>query len=85
MVRVAGVSSPTVLAPALMETVVEVVSSTGLSADTVTVSFCAPAVIWMSTSAENPAVIWIRPSRSAERRLVPSPQSAGVDRGVKSN
>lgn len=41
MVRVAGVWSATVLAPALMETVVEVVSSTGLSADTVTVSFCA--------------------------------------------
>ena len=59
MVRVAGVSSATVLAPALMETVVEVVSSTGLSADTVTVSFCAPTVIWMSTSAEKPAVIWM--------------------------
>ena len=83
-VRVAGISSAMVLAPALMETVVEVVSSRGLSADIVTVSFCA-TVIWMSTSAENPAVIWIRPSRSAERRLVPSPQSAGVDRGVKSN
>jgi len=59
MVRVAGVSSPTVLAPALMETVVEVVSSTGLSADTVTVSFCAPTIIWMSTPAEKPAVIWM--------------------------
>ena len=59
MVRVAGVSSATVLAPALMETVVEVVSSTGLSADTVTVSFCAPTVISMSTSAEKPAVIWM--------------------------
>ena len=59
MVRVAGVSSATAPAPALMETVVEVVSSTGLSADTVTVSFCAPTVIWMLTSAENPAVIWM--------------------------
>ena len=58
MVRVAGVSSATVLAPALMETVVEVVSSRGLSADMVTVSFCA-TVIWMSTSAEKPAVIWM--------------------------
>ena len=61
-VRVAGISSAMVLAPALMETVVEVVSSTALSADTVTVSFCAPTVIWMSTS-EEPAVIWM-PSRT---------------------
>jgi hypothetical protein len=57
MVRVAGISSATVLAPTLVEIVVDVVSTTGLSADTVTTSVCDPTVIGMFTSAENPAVI----------------------------